>query len=556
MDAPGAEYPFALQGWRRAITTGSAEAQDWFDRGLGWTYGYNHEEAVRCFRIALRHDPGCAMAWWGIAYAGGPFYNRPWIRFTPPEVATTLAECHHAAAQARALAERATPEEAALIAAIGLRYPQAAPAPQADLARWHDAYTDAMRAAHQRFPDDPDIAALFVEAAVTRTPRRLWDIRTGAPLPGSDILEARAVLERMIGQMAPGRPHPGLLHMYIHAMEMSQTPEDALAASDMMRDLARDEGHFHHMPAHIYVQCGDYAQSVAVSQRAVAVDDRYLAERGPANFYTTARCHDLHLLMFAAMMLGHHGAAIGAADRICAIATPELIGDSFPFMAAILDGYSAMRIHVLVRFGKWHDLIAAPAPPQPGLTPIRMAMHAYGQGVAHAALGGIAEAEAAQRRLERAMADIPSDAIFLSNPIVEMLAVGEAMLEGELEYRKRNYGPAFAALRRAVERDDSLAYTEPWAWMHPPRHALGALLAEQGRMAEAEAVFRDDLGLTDTVPRCIRHPDNVWALSGLLECLTDRGATGEAEEIARRLAIAQRHTDTSVTAACCCRGGP
>ena len=154
------------------------------------------------------------------------------------------------------------------------------------------------------------------------------------------------------------------------------------------------------------------------------------------------------------------------------------------------------------------------------------------------------------------MADIPPDAIFLSNPIVEMLAVGEAMLEGELKYRKRNFGPAFAALRRAVERDDSLAYTEPWAWMHPPRHALGALLAEQGRMAEAEAVFRDDLGLTDTVPRCIRHPDNVWALSGLLECLTDRGATGEAEEIARRLAIAQRHTDTPVTAACCCRGGP
>ena len=546
-------YAFDLNTWTRRITTGSPQAQIWFDRGLAWTYGYNHEEAVFCYRRALEHDPACAMAWWGIAYASGPFYNRPWIRFSPAEVAATLPICHEAATRALALSDGSTPEEKVLIKAIQLRFPQSGAATQDELARWHDAYTDAMRAVHYRFPADRDIAALFVEAAVTRTPRKLWDIRTGAPMPGSDIVECREVLERALGQ---GGPHPGLLHMYLHAMEMSQTPENALPAADLLRDLARDEGHFHHMPAHIYVQCGDYAQAVTVGKTAVAVDDRYLAARGAANFYTTARCHDLHLLMFSAMMLGHYGEAIHAADRICTTATPELIGGSFPFMAAILDGYSAMRTHVQVRFGKWHDLVAEPAPETPELTPIRVAMHAYGQGVANAALGRIEAAQQAQRRLERAMADIPSDAIFLSNPIIDMLAVGAAMLEGELEYRRRNHDQAFRALRLAAERDDNLAYTEPWAWMHPPRHALGALLAEQGRMGVAEEVFRADLGLNGEVARCTQHPDNVWALSGLLECLKARGDSTEAAIIAQKLKIAQARTDFPVTVACCCRGGP
>jgi tetratricopeptide (TPR) repeat protein len=542
--AGGDEY-FRLNSWERKITTASLQAQLWFDRGLAWTYGYNHEEAVLCFRQALNHDPGCAMAWWGIAYASGPFYNRPWLRFTSAEIAAALPVCHDAARRAVALAGPATAPEKALIEAIILRFPQPGPAPLEQLMRWHDAFTDR-------------IVALFVEAAITRTPRMLWDIRTGRPQPGADTLECVDALTRAIARMdaAHAPPHPGVLHMYLHAMEMSPTPELALPAADLVRDLARDEGHLHHMPAHIYVQCADYAQSVAVSQRAIAADDLYVAERGATNFYSTARCHDLHLCMFAAMLMGHYGIALDAADRICATATPDLIAGSFPFMATILDGYSAMRTHVQVRFGQWQALIAEPAPESPGLTPIRAAMHAYGHGVANAALGRVREAEAAHRRFDAAMADIAADAVFLSNPVTRMLAVGEAMLEGEIEYRKGNHPEAFRALRLAVERDDSLSYTEPWAWMHPPRHALGALLAEQGEFAEAEDVFRADLGLNNHVARCTQHLDNVWALSGLMECLDHKGTNGERAMVARRLLLAQARTDRPVVSACCCRGGP
>jgi tetratricopeptide (TPR) repeat protein len=548
---------FQLNAWSRTISTCSTKAQTWFDRGLNWTYGYNHEEAVHCFREALRHDPDCAMAWWGIAYASGPFYNRPWIRFTSAEVAETLPLCHEAACRAVALSGGTTPVEQALIHAILHRYPQAEPALLKDLNAWHNHYTGAMRAAHRDFPDDPDVAALFAEAAVTRTPRKLWDLRTGEPMPDADTLEVLEVLERSIDRRAQrdDPPHPGLLHIYIHLLEMSPTPEKALIAADRVRDLARDEGHFHHMPAHIYVQCGDYAQSVAVSQRAIEADDAYLAVRGADNFYTTARCHDLHLLMFAAMFLGQYSVALRAADRITQIATPDLVRGSFPFMAAILDGYSAMRIHVLVRFGKWHELLSEAPPPDPALTPIRTAMHHYGQGVAHAALGQIEASEEACAHYAKIQDAIPPAQVFLSNPVRDILAVGAAMLEGELEYRKHNYEVAFAALRRAVERDDALAYTEPWAWMHPPRHALGALLAEQGRFNEAEKVYRTDLGLAGDLARCCQHPDNVWALSGLLECVERQGEYSEVRILRQKLTFAQARADVPISTACYCASG-
>lgn len=557
MTDPESIYPFDLGPWRRKVTTGSPEAQRWFDRGLNWTYAYNQEEAVVCFRRALAADPDCAMAWWGVAYAAGPFYNRPWVRFTADEIAAALPVCHAAAQAAQAGLERATPAERALIAAIALRYQDPDTRDLAVLEGWHRAFAEAMQRVHRAHPEDLDIAALFAEAAVTCTPRRLWNLNTGAPNPDSLAEAALAALEPALARIEQTQtPHPGVLHMYIHALEMSPFPDRAMRAADMLRGYAPDAGHMDHMPAHIYVLCGDYAQSVEQSRRAVAADDKYRAYAGADNFYTTARCHDLHLYMYAAMHLGQYRAALYAADRICDEATPALISASSPFMASILDGYAAMRTHVLVRFGQWRALAAAPPPADAPTAPIRTAMRAYGKGVAHAALGEVAEARAAQRAFETALTRIPEEAVFLSNSVRRVMAVGEAMLAGELAYREGDMARAFEALRLAVARDDSLNYTEPWAWMHPPRHALGALLAEQGRFEEAEAVYRADLGLDDVVPRCCQHPDNVWALRGLVECVERRGDHDAARLLRQRLTFAAARTDVEITASCCCRGGP
>jgi tetratricopeptide (TPR) repeat protein len=548
-------YEFDLGAWSRQITTTSAAAQTWFDRGLNWTYAYNQEEAVACFRKALEHDAECAMAWWGVAYANGPFYNRPWIRFTDSEIGETLPDCYSAAQAAAARLDRVTGAERALIAAIPIRFQSVGVTDRDTLNGWHEEFTAAMRLAHADYPDDLDIAALFAEAAVTCTPRQLWNLNTGEPNPSAHTVEVLAVLEHANALIqSSGQRHPGVPHMAIHALEMSPFPERALEAADSLCGQLPDGGHLEHMPGHIYVLCGDYAKCVEQSILAVAADDKYVAYAGPDNFYTTARCHDLHLYMYAAMLAGQFAPALTAADRICATADVGLIKSSAPFMASILDGYSAMRTHVLVRFGKWRQLTLEPAPVSPEVTPVCAAMHLYGKGIAHSALGEIDQAERTYDAFTHAVQRIPKESVLLNNTCEDVMAVGEAMLNGELEYRKHNFDAAFEKLREAVRRDDSLNYTEPWAWMHPPRHALGALLAEQGRFDEAQATFRADLGDDVSVPRCCQHPNNVWALHGLSECLERAGDTAESLAVQKRLEAAQARTDITITSSCFCRG--
>jgi tetratricopeptide (TPR) repeat protein len=143
-----------------------------------------------------------------------------------------------------------------------------------------------------------------------------------------------------------------------------------------------------------------------------------------------------------------------------------------------------------------------------------------------------------------------------NNTVVDLLGDAEEMLRGELEYRKGNYDKAFAHLRRSVELDDALPYDEPWGWMQPTRHALGALLLEQGHVAEAEAVYRSDLGLDGKLSRACQHPDNLWSLHGLHECLVRRGEQVEAPLIKQRLDLAIARAEVPIKTSCFCRRMP
>ena len=441
-----------------------------------------------------------------------------------------------------------------MIDALALRCEVGVEAGPETFRAWDRAYADAMRDVHAAFPDDLDVVALFAEALIMRTPWKLWDVRTGAPMVGADTEEAVAVLEA--GTRLAPVPHPGILHMTIHTLEMSPQPERALAAADALRDLMPDVGHLHHMPGHIYVQCGMYEEAVAVSEKAVAAHDKYLAHAGPYNFYTTARCHDLHLLMYAAMFAGRFQPAWQAARAIRDTLTPDVLQAGGPHMLITLEGYYSMAMHVLVRFGQWRQIVEAPLPADPELYCVSTAMHRYARGVAYAALGEIEAAQREQAHFEAACARIPDERRFFNNHAHDILAIGAEMLAGELAYRQGAHDDAFAHLRRAVHLDDNLFYTEPWAWMHPPRHALGALLLEQGRVTEALAVYEADLGLDDSLSRCCRHPDNVWALHGYVECLTRLGQDAEAAELQPRLDRAVAMADVAIAASCCCRSIP
>ncbi|PQK16418.1 hypothetical protein BB8028_0006g07380 [Beauveria bassiana] len=542
----------------RPVTTASNEAQTWFDRGLVWCYGFNHEEAAKCFEHAIKADPKCAMAYWGLAYSLGPNYNKPWALFEADERRSATQRTHDAVEKATALAAETSilPVERALIDAIRYRYPQReAPAANEDEVKttiWNTDYADAMSAVAARFPDDLDVATLYADSLMNLTPWALWDIRTGKPAEGARTLETKRVLDHALS-LPGGRQHPGALHLYIHLMEMSTTPEAALPAANLLRGLVPDSGHLNHMPSHIDILLGDYAAAALANTAAVAADEKFLAREGALMFYSLYRSHDYHFLLYGAMFSGQSALALETVDRLEASISEELLRIASPPMADWLEAFLAMRVHALIRFGRWDDVLALQLPRDPDLYCVGTALTYYAKGVAHAAIGNVEQAREQQALFEKARANVKESRTLFNNQCTEILKVGAALLSGEVEYRAKNYDAAFAHLREAIALYDNLPFDEPWGWMQPARHAYGALLLEQGHVEEAMAVYKADLGLDDSLPRAHQHPHNVWSLHGYHECLVTLARIDEAEAISGKVKAALELADMPVKASCFCR---
>ncbi|SLN38302.1 Tetratricopeptide repeat protein [Falsiruegeria litorea R37] len=532
------------------ITTASDQAQIWFDRGLNWTYGYNHQEAVACFRRALENDPNCAMAHWGVAYAAGPNYNLPWDLLDDKGKADALAEAYDATQAALASIEGCTRTEQELIRALPARYPQRVPGK--DMHAWDHAYADAMRAAFASIPEHLDLRTIYVESLLNLTPWKMWDLKSGLPAEGAATLEAQEVLETAMREDLGAMEHPGLLHLYVHLMEMSPTPEKALKAGDMLRTLVPDAGHLVHMPTHIDVLCGHYQNVVHWNQKAVEADLKYYEREGAFNIYTGYRQHNYHFIIYGALFLGQMQPALDAVQGMIDTVPEDMLRVPSPPMADFFESYMAMKPHILIRFGRWQDAIEMELPQDQELFRTLTANTHYARAVAYAATGQVANAEAEEQLFLAAKDRVPETRLLHNNRVIDLLKIAHEMLRGEIEYRKENYDAAFGHLRRSVELDDDLPYDEPWGWMQPARHALGALLFEQGHMTEAEAVYRADLGLGGSLSRASIHPDNVWSLKGLYDCLKARGEAFEIIQIKQRLDLALARADTSVAASCFC----
>ena len=541
---------YDLGSYSRPITTASREAQSWFDRGLMWTYGYNHEEALRCFDKAAKADPGCAMAQWGIAYASGPNYNKQWAAFDALDLRNSLELARTATERALGLLDGASPVEQALIRPLATRYPSGDPSQVTPA--WNDDYAAAMRQAYRDFPADHDVAALFAEAIMNRTPWLLWNIKKGVAAEGADTEEAIAVLEKAMAEPG-GMDHAGLLHMYIHLMEMSPHPERALKAGDALRTLVPDAGHLVHMPTHIDVLCGNYRDVIAWNTRACDADEKFLAKEGPLNFYTLYRCHNYHFRIYGAMFSGQYGEALTAAQQLEATIPEALLRIESPVMADFLEAFVPMRMHVYVRFGKWQEIADEPLPEDQTLYCVTTAIVHYAKAIAYANLYNGAAAENQVKLFEAALARVPASRTLFNNVAHDILAVAAETMRGEVEYYRFNYDKAFDHLRNAVKLYDDMPYDEPWGFMQPIRHALGALLLAQGHVAEAEAVYRADLGYDGSLSRACQHPDNVWSLHGLHECLAKLDRPAEAVMVKQRLDLAVARADVPIKASCFCR---
>lgn len=511
-----------LSKYHREITAKSDEAQDYFDQGLALYYGFNHEAAIKSFQQVIALDSNCAMAWWGQAISAGPNINNPAM----DSLAKVLA--WETVLKAQSHTQHATDLEKGLINALSKRYAWPAPENRKPL---DSAYADAMREVYRAYPADPDVGALFADALMNLRPWDYWTF-SGGPNPGTE--EIIEVLEHVLGS---NPDHPGACHFYIHTMEASPYPERALAAADSLRNRIPGAGHLVHMPSHIDIRLGHYTAAIQANQKAIIADSTWVQSGG---FYTIYRAHNYHFLTYAAMFNGQKDIALRAAYSVPDQIPVELVR-AFP---DFLDGFYAVPTHVLVRFGMWEEILAQQKPPDDFY--LADAFWHYGRVVAFSALGRVDEAIIEYDSLEIAYARVPESRLVGNNTGLTVLDIGLYMAKGEMEYRKGNYSEAFDYLRKAVQKDDSLKYDEPWGWMMPVRHALGALLLEQGLFTEAEEVYKEDLAL---------HPANGWALKGLATIYHMVGNQEEAMKTDALFSQAWSSSDIAIKASCYCSKG-
>ncbi|XRM47094.1 hypothetical protein ABZX51_010095 [Aspergillus tubingensis] len=531
------DYPnFNLGSYHRPIATSSPAAQRWFDRGLLWSYSFNHGEAARCFERAVECDPTCALAYWGIAYAIGPSYNIAWGFFDIPSLLATVQKAWDALNAAQKHATHASPLFHMLLKAIATRFPTPdnIPAPT-ELRQYNQAYADAMRVVYEAYPEDLDVASLYIEALICVNPRELWDMNTGEA--SSSHISKRK-------------------RQSIQQWHVQRVESILLCVIYRLRRMIPDASHMVHMPTRIDMAVGDHRRAIDSSDDAIVGDDMFFATLDASPLYVAYRVHNIVTKLYCAMMSGRSREAMLAADKLDEVIDAKLLASKSPPMADWTESFLGSHAHVLVRFGRWEEILhlELPAPQDRDLYCCKTANILYARGLAFSALGRIQEAELARQEFEEARKRVPRSRIN-NLPVrqVDFLAVASLMLTGELEYRKGNIQLAFATLRRAIELEDGLAYCDPPAWMQPVRHALGGLLLEQKRVPEAEQVFREDLGMAQGFPRRKGRLNNVWGLHGLHECLMASGKLDEACVVQVQLDIALGSADVPISTSCYCR---
>ncbi|HEX5135960.1 MAG TPA: tetratricopeptide repeat protein [Planctomycetota bacterium] len=522
--AARAEQPLfeGLGHHHRAVTHASAEAQKYFDQALTWTFAFNHDEAIRSYEAAAALSPDCAMAWWGIALCHGPHINNTVV---PPERAKAAWE---ALQKALALTGKASPVEAALIGALAKRYAEPQPADRKPL---DEAYAAAMREVYGKFPDDVDVGTLYAESLMDLQP---WDLWTKDGKPKGRTEEVMAVLEKVMAKQAD---HPGATHLYIHTVENSPFPEKGNAAAETLRALVPASSHLVHMPGHIYVQTGRWAEAAAANERAILADAAYRKISPKQGFYAIYMAHNHQFLSWVAMMQGRCAKAVEQARAMVAGVPPEFVEAS----PASVDGYLPIQYEVLIRFGKWDEMLREPAPS--GKLPILTAFWHLCRGLSFAAKDEIEDALAEQAKFRAVTAKIPAETIMAINPACSVLAIADRVLAGEIALAREDLDAAASELREAVKLEDALTYMEPPDWLVPTRHTLGAVLVKAKRFEEAEKVYREDL---------VAWPENGWALYGLARCLKALGRDEEAASVQKRFEAQWSEADTKLGSTCLC----
>ena len=553
------------------ITCSNDETRKMYILAHGHMLNYNHEEAIACFQKCTELDPDCAMAWWGIAYCLSSNYN-----WSPG-----LGSGHDPIQQAMSLKDKCTELEQDLINALAERHSEEARdsadpsvlnmgnSPELNI-----AFADAMAPLYEKYKGNLDVTAIYVEALMNLKAWQLWDknTKTGEITPADDnTLLLVKVLEDAFESSDEAKVHPAICHLYCHALELSPFPERALPAADVLRTRMPGLGHLVHMPSHIDAWVGQWKEAIDCNIAAVEADDRYVEITGnESQFYKFYRMHNHHFVVWCAMFDGQYGTALKYARK--AVETLPagdansgvqfMLAGVIPMGAIFLESYVTMPWHVMIRFGKWDEILNEPLHTDRDVFPAAIATQHYARGVAYASMGMVPEAEAEQVLFKEALQNPALAGRVLHNNLMYqepsegpcILLVNDAILDGEIEYRRQylakengqdaDFTVAFDHLRRGVDLSLNLAYNEPWGQMQPVRHILGALLLEQGEVEEAEEVYRADIEL---------WKDNMWGLLGLKLCLEARGDTsGELEKVTSQFEERSSRADIIPAKTCFC----
>lgn len=519
---PRAQLFSGLGPHRRAVTTTSAQAQAYFDQGLTWMCAFNHDEAIRSFRRAAELDEDCAMAWWGASLSAGPQYNHPIM--TEERTATAW----EAMQKALDRIENTTPVERRLIEALRYRNTKTEPEDRTAL---NEGYARAMAKVWEAYPDDADVGALYAESLMIRRPWKLYSVKDQTP--HEDTPHILAVLERVM-ELDPD--HPGALHLYIHAIEPSRTPERGLAAADRLSDLVPGSGHLLHMPSHIYLKTGHWDKAFYQNVAAMRADATYRRLSPVPRAQHLYMTHNAHVCVYAAMMGGREKEAMIAARNMWENVDEDILSKS-----PRIERWMSSVYDVHKRFGRWDALLAEPAPPSFML--VTTATWRAARAVAYAAKKDFANAEREYEAFRRARARIPEDYLWASDTVDRVLEVSDYFIAGEIALQKGAWDEAVGHLEKAIAIEDTLAFREPPQWLQPTRHTLGAVYLRSGDYEKAERTYRADLA---------KWPNNGWSLYGLSRALQLQGKGEQAVQVVRQYREVWKDADAMTDTSCKC----
>ena len=524
IDKAGAPLFEGMGSHRHEITTSVPAAQRYFDQAMVLAFAFNHAEAIRSFRAAQKLDPSCAMCFWGEALATGPNINITSdgkVIMSPDERLDAFEALQHAVDRKG----NASAQEQAYIDALGARY-------NGDVTRGREgldeAYARAMGHLVEKYPDDMDAAALYAESLMNTMP---WNYWTDDGEPRADTQLVIAALETVLA----GEPeHPLAIHLYIHAVEASSTPERAESAADRLVDLVPGAGHLVHMPSHIYWRVGRYKDASRVNIAAADVDEKYIAQCNAQGFYPALYYpHNIHFLWAASTMEGRSELSIESAIRVAKNVNIERV-KQFP----TIEYFRTIPLLSYVRFAKWDEILTSPSPPDE--FKYSQGIRHYARGIALATKGDIEAAEIEQQQLAPLKETVSVQILDKGNfPASLLLDIANELLLGEIQFANKDYAAAVAHYESAVNYQDTLRYTEPPFWYYPTRQSLGHALLMAGDAEKAELVYRRDLK---------DYPRNGWSMFGLVQALQAQQKTNEAAQVQRRFEEVWQMSDIELSA--------